>query len=56
MTNDLDDGITKNGMCRESGVCGVEGKWILGFSGGNHRERDNLEDAVVVGRIILKYI
>jgi hypothetical protein len=23
---------------------------------GNHRERDNLEDTVVVGRIILKYI
>ena len=31
MTNDSDDEITKNGLCRERGVCGVEGNeyWVL---------------------------
>ena len=54
MANDSNDEITKNGLCRERGVCGVEGNeyWVLME---NHRERDNLEDTVVVGRIILKY-
>jgi hypothetical protein len=45
----------KNGMCSERGVCvGVEWNayWVLV---GKHSERDNLEDNVVVGRIILKY-
>jgi len=31
MTNYSDDEITKNGMCRECGMCGVEGNayWLL---------------------------
>jgi len=33
LTNDLDDQITKNGMCRECGMCGLEGKCTLSFSG-----------------------
>ena len=33
LTDDSGDEITKNGMCRECGMCGLEGKWILGFGG-----------------------
>ena len=33
LTDDSGDEITKNGIGRECGMCGVEGKWILGFGG-----------------------
>ena len=41
------------------GICstyGVEERPIQDFDGGNLRERDNLEDSGVEGRIILKWI
>jgi hypothetical protein len=33
LTDDSCNEITKNEVCRECGMCGVEGKWIPGFGG-----------------------
>jgi len=55
MTNDSDDEITKNGMCRECGVCGVEGKCILGFGWKTIVKETTWKTLFVVGRTILKY-
>jgi hypothetical protein len=41
---------------RTCSTYGVEERGIQGFSGGNLRERDHLEDPGVDGRIILKWI
>jgi len=43
---------------------GLEGTWVVcagrkmhtGFEWENHKVRDNLEDTVVAGRIILRYL
>jgi hypothetical protein len=34
----------------------VEGRKILGLGRGNRMERDRMEDLVIVGRIILKWV
>jgi hypothetical protein len=43
-------------MGRTCGTYGGEERCIRGFSGGNLREGDHLEDPGVDGRIILKWI
>jgi hypothetical protein len=43
-------------MGRTCGTYGGEERCIQGFSGGNLREGDHLEDPGVDGRIILKWI
>jgi len=37
-------------------TCGGEERRILGFGGGNLRERDHLGDPGLYGRIILRFI
>jgi hypothetical protein len=43
-------------MGRTCGTYGGEERCIQGFSGGNLRKGDHLEDPVVDGKIILKWI
>ena len=50
LTSVSDDYITKNGLCRDCGMCGLEWKCILCFG-----KEVNSEDKVVDGRIIFKY-
>ena len=52
----LGDKIEKNEMGGACSTCREVGRRIQGFGGGNMRERDNLGDPGIDGRIILKWI
>jgi hypothetical protein len=52
----LGNEITGNEICRTCGTYGKQERYIQTLMGGDLRERDCLEDIVIVGRIILKFM
>jgi hypothetical protein len=51
----LGDQIEKNEMGAACSMYGREERFVLGFDGGNMRERDHLEDPGIDGRILLRW-